>query len=97
MQSSPSSIWALDLNNHKLIFSPEFPYAPTLDNFTTTLQRFINIERETYVRSLYQRSKLTAEPKTLSYFSEKFRVLKFSRRRLPQAMVSQNLCNASQR
>lgn len=70
IQSSPSSIFALILNNHKLVFAPEVPYAPSVDNLTATLQSFIGRERESYVRALRAASLLSEEPKSLSYFFE---------------------------
>ena len=70
IRSSPSSLFALDLNNHKLVFAPEVPHAPTVENFTTTLQSFINREREGYVRALHAESLSSTEPKSLSYFFE---------------------------
>lgn len=70
MQSSPSSVFALDLNNHKLIFSHEVPYAPTVENFVSTIQSFIGRERDRYVRALHAESVRSPEPRTLSFFFE---------------------------
>ena len=65
MPSAPSAFFALDLNNHKLVFLPETPYAPSIAVFASTLQNFMRRKHTAFVRSLYEAAKLTDEPKTL--------------------------------
>ncbi len=72
MQSSPSTLFALDLNNHKLILAPEVPYAPGADAFGTTLERFLDRERHRYVRELYKQGQSSDEGPTLSYLFAEF-------------------------
>lgn len=72
MQSSPSSLFALDLSNHKLILAPEVSYAPSAEAFATTLQRFLDRERNRFVRALYEQSKSADDPPTLTYLYTEF-------------------------
>jgi len=72
MQSSPSTLFAIDLNNHKLVLAPEVPYAPGADAFATTLERFLNREREGYIRAIKKQEESLAEPRTLAYLYTEF-------------------------
>lgn len=72
MQSSPSTLFALNLNNHKLILAPEVPYAPGADAFATTLEQFLDRERNLFVRGIYKQEANSAEPRTLSYLWEEY-------------------------
>jgi hypothetical protein len=71
MASAPSSFFALDLNNHKLVFLPETAFAPSIAVFASTLQNFMRRKHTAFVRALYEVAKHTDEPKTLeSLFRE---------------------------
>ena len=54
IQSSPSSIFLLILNNHRLIYLGETPYPPSLNSFRATIKKFINIKRDEYINTLYE-------------------------------------------
>ncbi|MEO0014056.1 MAG: hypothetical protein RLZZ535_2445, partial [Cyanobacteriota bacterium] len=43
IQSSPSSIFVLILNNHRLIYLKETPCAPSLNSFQATIKKFIKL------------------------------------------------------
>ncbi len=53
MTSAPSSLSALILNSHKLIFMPETAHAPTLVAFQATLQKFVSYKYKEYIEALY--------------------------------------------
>ena len=65
IQSSPSSIFLLVLNNHRLIYLKETPYAPSLNSFKATTKKFINIKRDQYVNAMYQNDRKTFTRKEL--------------------------------
>ncbi len=65
MESAPSMFFALDLDNHKLIYLPEVAGAPTAAQFAHTLQDFARRELENFIRRLKEESKRTEEPRTL--------------------------------
>lgn len=65
MESAPSMFFALDLNNHKLVYFPEVSGAPSAKQFASTLQLFAGKELESYIRSLSAASKMTDNPKGL--------------------------------
>ena len=54
LQSSPSSFFALILNNHKLIYAPETHQAPGLGAFQATLQSFLGIKYREYINTLFR-------------------------------------------
>ncbi len=56
IQSSPSSIFLLILNNHRLIYLSETPYAPSLNSFKATVKKFINIKRDEYIDFFYHQN-----------------------------------------
>jgi hypothetical protein len=72
IESAPSSFFALDLNNHKLIFQEETQSAPTLGNFAATLESFIRRELDSYIRALHALSQQTEEPKTFRQLRDEF-------------------------
>ena len=59
LQSSPSSIFVLVLDIHRLIFLKETKYAPTLENFKSTIESFIKIKHKNYIEHLWEESKLS--------------------------------------
>jgi hypothetical protein len=72
MASAPSAFFALDLNNHKLVYLPETAFAPSISVFASTLQNFMRRKHRVFVRSLYEAAKLTDEPKTLKSLFEQY-------------------------
>lgn len=54
IQSAPSSVFLLILNNHKLLFLRETQQAPGLVSFETTIKYFIQQKHNEFVESLYQ-------------------------------------------
>lgn len=48
LASAPSAIFALILNNHRLLYAAETKYAPTAENFRSTLSYFIRNEQINY-------------------------------------------------
>jgi hypothetical protein len=65
MPSAPSAFFALDLNNHKLVYLPDTAEAPSVSVFAATLDRFLKRKHATYVRSLRDKLKKSPEPKSL--------------------------------
>ena len=64
MSSAPSAFFALVLNNHKLVYLPETPYAPPLGTFASTVQYFLRLKHREYVNALYEQARHTEQPKT---------------------------------
>lgn len=52
--SAPSAFFVLILNNHRLIYFPETAYAPTLDTFRATVERFLNIKHKKFIDTVYE-------------------------------------------
>lgn len=57
LQSSPSAIFVLVLDVHRLIFLKETKFAPTLDNFKSTIENFIKAKHKVYIDELAEQSK----------------------------------------
>ncbi|WP_224052646.1 hypothetical protein [Burkholderia cepacia] len=57
LRSAPSAIFALILNNHKLIYHPEVAGAPNLSEFRTTCASFIKDKHISHINELYQKNK----------------------------------------
>jgi hypothetical protein len=66
MPSAPSAFFALDLDNHKLMYLPETSGAPTVNQFGLTLQSFARKRLASYIRELSKASKTTDEPKSIT-------------------------------
>ncbi len=49
MRSAPSAFFVLILNNHRLIYMPETAYAPTLDEFRSTVSYFMRKKYRMFV------------------------------------------------
>jgi len=64
MESSPSSIFVLVLNNHKLIFFPETGFAPTISAFKSTAQFYINQQHKNFINERYENLKIESENST---------------------------------
>lgn len=52
LKSAPSAIFVLILNNHRLLYAAETKYAPSLENFRSTLHYFVRNEQLNYRSSL---------------------------------------------
>ena len=52
MPNAPSLFFALDFDNHKLIYLPEVAGAPNAAQFALTLQDFARKECNNYIRAL---------------------------------------------
>lgn len=65
IQSSPSSIFVLILNNHRLMYLQETPSAPSLNSFKATIKKFINNKRDSHINSLYIQNKKGITKKSL--------------------------------
>jgi hypothetical protein len=61
LQSSPSAIFVLILDVHRLIYLKETKFAPTLDNFKSTLESFIKTKHTTYIDELANQSTLNGK------------------------------------
>jgi len=66
MPSAPSAFFALDLDNHKLMYLPETSAAPTVNQFALTLESFARKRLASYIRELSRASKTSDEPKSLA-------------------------------
>lgn len=61
MQSSPSSIFVLVLDIHRLIYLKETKFAPGLDAFKATLENFLKLRYKKFIDDLYDDGKGDAE------------------------------------
>ncbi|AVF09410.1 hypothetical protein J7S89_12870 [Acinetobacter baumannii] len=57
IQTSPSAIFVLILNNHRLIYLKETPHAPTLEMFKDTCQTFFRRQTKRYAESLLEEAR----------------------------------------
>ncbi|MGB0747113.1 MAG: hypothetical protein ACPGO3_00060 [Magnetospiraceae bacterium] len=64
MESSPSAFFILILNNHKLLYLPETPSAPTLQVFSSTIRNFLTIKHMAFIDELFQSLKERGERTT---------------------------------
>lgn len=64
LQSSPSSFFALILNNHKLMYVPETHQAPGLGHFRATLQVFLGIKYREYINARFQTLRSSEDAKS---------------------------------
>lgn len=72
MASAPSAFFALDLDNHKLMYLPETSGAPTAHQFALTLQSFARKQLGIYIRALSKASKQTDEPKSITQLMSEY-------------------------
>lgn len=72
MSSAPSAFFVLILNNHKLIYLPEVPYAPPLSSFALTAGAFLRTKRDHFIDALYQRARASANPMTKKELREAY-------------------------
>lgn len=57
METAPSSVFALLLDNHKLLYAKEVPGGPGIAAFRTTLEILLNRRRLEYINGLYLNAK----------------------------------------
>lgn len=58
LESAPSSSFLLILNNHRLIFSKEVSGGPSIGNFKSTCQNFLNKQYNEYINEQYKINKI---------------------------------------
>jgi hypothetical protein len=68
MQTSPSSIFIIVLNHHRMMFYGETKNAPSLSSFRSTMKNFIKSKFEDYVNECYQRGEATKKHIRNQYF-----------------------------
>jgi hypothetical protein len=61
MHTSPSSVFVLLLDSHKLIYCHETPNAPGLDAFKSTIGSFLSKAREDVVRQIHDDERATGD------------------------------------
>ncbi|MDP9514798.1 hypothetical protein [Pseudomonas protegens] len=61
LQSSPSAIFVLVLDVHRLIYLKEVSHAPSLDSFKTTVESFIKVKHKEFIDRLADESKEAGE------------------------------------
>lgn len=61
MHTSPSSVFVLLLDSHKLIYCHETPNAPGLDAFKSTIASFLSRAREDVIRLLHDEKRATGD------------------------------------
>lgn len=64
MRSAPSVFFLLILNNHRLVYFPETPHAPSLKSFAATAQNFLKRRHKEYIEELYRQQKEADEKVT---------------------------------
>lgn len=61
LQSSPSAIFVLVLDVHRLIYLKEVSHAPSLDSFKSTVENFIKVKHKEFIDRLAEESKAAGE------------------------------------
>jgi hypothetical protein len=64
MPSAPSAFFLLILNNHRLVYFPETPYAPELGAFEAAVRKFTGIAYKRHIDELQRRAADRGEPVT---------------------------------
>ena len=54
LESAPTSLFVLILNNHRLIFVKEVPGAPDLSAIRATCSKFFRIEHKNYIHRIWE-------------------------------------------
>lgn len=68
--SAPSSFFVLILSNHKLVYLPETPSAPSLETFGSTLENFLKRKHADYITAETKRRRGSPEAITKSALLE---------------------------
>lgn len=58
MRTSPSAVFLLILNNHRLLYVKETKNAPGLETFRATAQKFLWIKHRNYINALYEKNQV---------------------------------------
>jgi len=66
LKSSPSALFCLILNNHKLLYLNETSHAPSSGNFAATTQYFLKKHWEGYINSLHKKPTLDDSGKKIT-------------------------------
>ncbi|HAS6339614.1 TPA: hypothetical protein RQJ95_003308 [Vibrio vulnificus] len=61
LETAPSSVFLLVLNNHRLIFFKEVAGAPTIDNFRATSEYFLKRRHKEFIQELWEAGKAARE------------------------------------
>lgn len=67
--SAPSAFFVLILNNHKLVYVRETPYAPSTEQFAKTLHHFVSAKHRMFLDTEYERLRTAGEPTTRKQLS----------------------------
>jgi hypothetical protein len=72
IRSSPSALFVLILNNHKLVYLHETANAPHFTAFRATVEKFIRIKHKEFINKLYGKKRLNVELITKKELYEEF-------------------------
>lgn len=61
LASAPSSLFALVLDTHKLLYLPETRYAPTISAFRATVAKFINEQHHEFIKTRLRSLKVSKQ------------------------------------
>jgi hypothetical protein len=61
LSSAPSAFFVLSLDNHRLIYFGETPSAPDIGRFHSTVQKFLDIKYEAFIKTERRRLRETGE------------------------------------
>jgi hypothetical protein len=61
LRSSPSSVFVLILDIHRLMYVKETKYAPTLENFKSTIENFLKIKHKDFIDDTYNKRRKNGE------------------------------------
>lgn len=61
MESAPTSMFVLILNNHRLLYVKEVPGAPDLTAFKATCAKFFKIEHKNFINRIWEHNKAKRE------------------------------------
>lgn len=71
LRTSPSAVFLLILNNHRLLYVKETQNAPGLESFCSTVQKFLRIKHRKYIDVLFEKHKAARkEDKTLPHVTK---------------------------
>ncbi|MFD3299236.1 hypothetical protein [Aquipseudomonas alcaligenes] len=64
LKSSPSSVFVLILDVHRLLYVKETKFAPSLENFKSTVESFLKIKHKKFVDDTYEQRRAEGEKVT---------------------------------
>jgi len=71
LETAPSSVFLLILNNHRLIFCKEVPGAPTIQNFESTCSLFLRKSHTSFIKKLVDQNKSDVKQKGIKRITKK--------------------------